>query len=91
MKQTDKVPKIPLEQFKRTKIIATVGPSTNTYESILSLLEAGVNGIRLNFSHGTHEERVPTDQMDTPGQRGLRQAGGYNPGPARAEDTPGRL
>ena len=58
MNQTDRVPKVPLEQFKRTKIIATVGPSTNTYESILSLLEAGVNGVRLNFSHGTHAERA---------------------------------
>ena len=58
MHQTDKAPSVPLEQFKRTKIIATVGPSTNTYEAILSLIEAGVNGIRLNFSHGTHAERL---------------------------------
>lgn len=58
MDQTDKAPTVPLQQFKRTKIIATVGPSTNTYESIMSLIEAGVNGIRLNFSHGTHEERL---------------------------------
>lgn len=58
MHQTDKAPSIPLRQFKRTKIIATVGPSTNTYEAIMSLIEAGVNGIRLNFSHGTHAERL---------------------------------
>src|SRR5664279_677113 len=57
MYQTDKAPNVPLQQFKRTKIIATVGPSTNTYEAILSLIEAGVNGIRLNFSHGTQDER----------------------------------
>ncbi len=56
--QTDKAPNVPLQQFKRTKIIATVGPSTNTYEAILSLIEAGVNGIRLNFSHGTQAERL---------------------------------
>ncbi|HXE10157.1 MAG TPA: pyruvate kinase [Verrucomicrobiae bacterium] len=61
MQQTDRAPQVPLQQFKRTKIVATVGPSTNTYESILSLIEAGVNGFRLNFSHGTHEER--TDQI----------------------------
>ena len=42
---------------KRTKIIATVGPSTNSYKAILALMKAGVNGFRLNFSHGTHEER----------------------------------
>lgn len=57
MDVTNKVPKVPLSQFKRTKIIATVGPSTNTYEGILSLITAGANGIRLNFSHGTYEER----------------------------------
>ncbi|MGH7192370.1 MAG: pyruvate kinase, partial [Candidatus Saccharimonadales bacterium] len=50
-------PSVPLERFKRTKIIATVGPSTNDYESILALIEAGVNGVRLNFSHGTQAER----------------------------------
>lgn len=43
--------------FKRTKILATVGPATNTYESIEALATAGVNGFRLNFSHGTYEER----------------------------------
>lgn len=43
--------------FKRTKILATLGPSTNSYESIEALARAGVNGFRLNFSHGTHEER----------------------------------
>src|SRR5690606_23260144 len=44
--------------YKRTKIIATVGPSTDSYEAILNLIKAGANGIRLNFSHGTEEERV---------------------------------
>jgi pyruvate kinase len=58
MQQTDKAPTIPLNHFKRTKIIATVGPSTNTYEAILALIEAGANGIRLNFSHGTKAERT---------------------------------
>ena len=57
MEQTDKAPKVPLDAFKRTKIIATIGPSTNTYESVLALIEAGANGIRLNFSHGTKAER----------------------------------
>lgn len=43
--------------FKRTKILATVGPNTSTPEMLEKLIAAGVNGIRLNFSHGTHEER----------------------------------
>lgn len=43
--------------FKRTKILATLGPATNSPEIIEQLIEAGVNGIRLNFSHGSYEER----------------------------------
>lgn len=57
MDTTTRVPNVPLSKFKRTKIIATIGPSTNSYEAILKLLRAGANGIRLNFSHGTYEER----------------------------------
>jgi pyruvate kinase len=55
-------PRVPLTSFKRTKIIATVGPATNTYESVYELIKAGVNGIRLNFSHGDqagHAAYVP--------------------------------
>lgn len=40
---------------QKTKIIATVGPACNTYEGILSLVNAGVDVFRLNFSHGTHQ------------------------------------
>lgn len=40
---------------KRTKILATVGPASDTVEILISLIKAGVNVFRLNFSHGTHE------------------------------------
>lgn len=43
--------------FKRAKILATVGPACDTYEQLRDMIKAGVNGFRLNFSHGTHEER----------------------------------
>lgn len=43
--------------FKRTKILATLGPSTNSYEAIEALAASGVNGFRFNFSHGNYEER----------------------------------
>ncbi|MFZ2776104.1 MAG: pyruvate kinase [Candidatus Microsaccharimonas sp.] len=43
--------------FKRTKILATVGPATGTPEMIEQLITAGVNGLRLNFSHGDYAER----------------------------------
>lgn len=43
--------------FKRTKILATVGPSVFEEEKLKELVYAGVNGFRLNFSHGTYDER----------------------------------
>jgi len=43
--------------FKRTKILATLGPPTSTPEMIEKLALAGVNGFRLNFSHGDYPER----------------------------------
>lgn len=58
MFSTDVAPTVPLKSFKRTKIIATIGPSSDSYETIHSLIKAGANGLRLNFSHGTHEERL---------------------------------
>lgn len=53
---TNRVPNVPLAKYKRTKIIATIGPSTNTYEAVLDLIKDGANGLRLNFSHGDHAE-----------------------------------
>ena len=40
---------------KRTKILATIGPASDTLQMIKSLMKAGVNVFRLNFSHGSHE------------------------------------
>ena len=40
----------------KTKILATIGPSSASKEQIEKLLDAGVDGFRFNFSHGTHEE-----------------------------------
>ena len=57
MQSTSSAPKIAPQDFKRTKIIATVGPSVDSYEAILGLIVAGANGLRLNFSHGTNKER----------------------------------
>jgi len=40
---------------KRTKILATIGPASDSLEKITALMRAGVNVFRLNFSHSTHE------------------------------------
>ena len=47
----------------RTKILATLGPSSNTEEKISALIEAGIDGFRLNFSHGTQEEHKRTYEI----------------------------
>ncbi len=46
--------------MRRTKIICTLGPSSNTPERIRQLIEAGMDVARLNFSHGTHEQHQHT-------------------------------
>ena len=42
----------------RTKIVATVGPACDTYEKLMELIRAGANVFRLNFSHGSHEDKL---------------------------------
>jgi pyruvate kinase len=44
--------------FNKTKIVATVGPASNTYERLGMLIREGVDVFRLNFSHGAHEEHL---------------------------------
>lgn len=43
---------------KRTKIVCTIGPASDTPEMIRKLYEAGMDVMRINFSHGTHEEQL---------------------------------
>lgn len=43
---------------QRTKIVATIGPASNSYENLMALAKAGVNVFRLNFSHGTHQDHL---------------------------------
>ncbi|HVR42776.1 MAG TPA: pyruvate kinase [Thermoanaerobaculia bacterium] len=44
--------------MRRAKILATLGPVSNTEPAIRALVEAGADAFRLNFSHGTHEEHA---------------------------------
>jgi len=44
----------------RTKIVCTLGPATATRDALRSLVEAGMNVARINFSHGTHDQHRET-------------------------------
>ncbi|MGA2218249.1 MAG: pyruvate kinase [Terracidiphilus sp.] len=48
---------------RRAKIVATLGPASNTEPVFRELVRAGVDVVRLNFSHGTHEEKLALIQM----------------------------
>jgi pyruvate kinase len=43
---------------KKTKIICTLGPSSSTFDVLKDMYDAGMDVVRLNFSHGTHEEQL---------------------------------
>ncbi len=44
------------EKMRKTKIVATLGPATNNYKALKSIIQSGANVIRINFSHGNQEE-----------------------------------
>lgn len=44
--------------MRRTKIVCTIGPSSDALETVKTLIQNGMNVARLNFSHGTHEEHA---------------------------------
>ena len=48
---------------RRAKIVATLGPASNTEPVFRELVRAGIDVVRLNFSHGTHEEKLALIQM----------------------------
>jgi pyruvate kinase len=46
--------------MRKAKILATLGPASNTQEKIELMIEAGVSAVRINMSHGSHEEHTAT-------------------------------
>lgn len=46
------------EVVKKTKIVCTIGPASESIETLTTLVESGMNVARLNFSHGSHEEHL---------------------------------
>src|SRR6202012_1198264 len=59
--------------LRRAKIVATLGPASNTEPVFRELVRAGVDVVRLNFSHGTHEEKQALIQMIRKGSREERK------------------
>src|SRR3979411_2622501 len=60
--------------MRHTKIIATVGPASDSDEMLDALIAAGTDIFRLNFSHGTHESQGATfDRIRVAAVRARRQ------------------
>ena len=43
---------------KNTKVVCTIGPASESYEVLSQLIDAGMNVMRLNFSHGEHPDHL---------------------------------
>src|SRR3954454_13702625 len=78
---TRRVPLTPLT--RRTKIVATIGPASRDPETLVRMVEAGMDVARLNFSHGDHETHAETAER-------VREAAGRAGRPvALLQDLPG--
>lgn len=51
---------VDMNQMKKTKIVATIGPASRDKGTLTKMVEAGLNVVRMNFSHGTHDEHYTT-------------------------------
>jgi pyruvate kinase len=48
----------PEHNYRRSSIICTIGPKTNSVEAINQLRDAGLNVVRMNFSHGSYGTKI---------------------------------
>ena len=60
---------------RKTKIVATIGPASRDRETLVRMVEAGMDVARLNFSHGSHEQHAETAELGAR-RRGPRRAPG---------------
>ena len=49
--------------MRRAKILATLGPASDTAETLEAMIKAGMNAVRINMSHGTHDEHAATIEL----------------------------
>ena len=59
----DVVPFVAMERGRRAKIVATLGPASNNPEVFRELVRAGLDVARLNFSHGSHDQKAELIRM----------------------------
>ncbi len=52
-----------VNRLRRAKIVATLGPASNSEPGFRQLVRAGLDVARLNFSHGSHEDKLALIQM----------------------------
>ena len=69
---------------RKTKIVCTLGPVTESAEGIASLLEAGMDVVRLNFSHGDREDHRQKIHRIREVSKSLGREVGNSPGPREA-------
>ena len=74
-----------LPAMRRTKIVATIGPASREPDTLLRMVEAGMDVARLNYSHGTLEEHAETVAPRARRGRARGAPGGDPAGPARPE------
>jgi len=78
-----------LRRMRRTKIVATIGPASREPETLLRMVQAGMDVARLNYSHGTLDEHAETVRRvrDAAGRAGRPVAILQDlPGPSCASD-----
>ena len=51
------------ERKKKTRVVCTIGPASENEKMLRKLILAGMNVMRLNFSHGSHEQNLKKDKL----------------------------
>ena len=72
--------------MRRTKIVCTIGPASDSEDLLGKLIDAGMNVARLNFSHGTHEEHGATIRRIRSVSEKKMRSNSYSTGSGRSQD-----